>query len=81
MDPKKSSRKVRTLAAGLIVGGAALSTFTTTGCDNDALEQVASIVAGAADEASELPGAGEKMELLSRLAANHNETFLISAVA
>jgi len=81
MDRGKPSKQAMALATGLIIGGVALTTLCATGCDNGSAQQAAALVAGSPRDAADQPENSPKMELLSRLVGNHNETFLISATA
>ena len=76
MNSKVRSTGMTALATGLLIGGAALTTLTTTGCDRLATEQAAALTVGSDGAAADTLAAVEKPDLRSKLAANHNETFL-----
>lgn len=62
----------KTVADGQVVGGVALASLATTGCDRVLEMQVVALAA----EVAMFPD--ETLAVVSRLAGNHNETFLIS---
>ena len=78
MNAKNGSTTVKTLANGLIVGGIALATLATTGCDRRTAEEVTAWTSGSAEATTDQLGIAEKPDLRIRLSANHNETFLAS---
>ena len=78
MNPKNSSTTVRTLATGLMVGGVAVTTLSATGCDKRTAEHASALTSGSFEAAADSLRVAEKPDLRSRLAGNHNETFLVS---
>ena len=77
MNSKLRSTRITTLATGLLIGGAALTVLTTTGCDRLPTEQATALT----DAPGDTHDTVGKPDLRSKLAANHNETFLIGPSA
>lgn len=71
MNTKQANETVKTLVTGIIVGSIALTTLAVTGCDNLPDSQVAALTSGTATQPDEL------IAIAGKLAANHNETFMI----
>jgi hypothetical protein len=75
MTGKNNNAMVKSVATALIVGSLSLATLTT-GCDTPSAEQIAALTSASTTQASGPLGVVQKPELVSRLAGNHNETFL-----
>lgn len=79
MGVKNRDAWVKFVATGLIGGGLALATLATTGCGALSIEQIGALASGADAQPGAL-GVTAKAELSSKLAANHNVTFLTGVV-
>ena len=81
MNAKLGNGTVKTVATGLILGSLALVGLATPGCDTSSDERVATLHSGSTTEIAGLLDVTAKPEVRGKLAANHNETFLVVAAA
>jgi hypothetical protein len=79
MHAKTRKSAMTSLAAGLVLGGLVLGSLATTGCERMTSEEVAALASGSAAHAGDLAEVAQAGTLQSRIALNHNETFLIMA--
>lgn len=76
MNAKQKDATVKAAMTGLMLASAAVTTLGTTGCDQLSEMQPAAMPSGEMDEIASLAMTIKYSELSSRIAYNHNETFL-----
>lgn len=79
MNTKQTNALVRTLATMVISGGVTLASLTASGCDQFMTERVDVLISGYAADADYQLSDVQNSELASKIAFNHNETFLVLA--
>lgn len=81
MNEKHANSTAKALITGLFIGGCAIASLASSGCERSLSEQVAALSPGSQASVADLLGTAEKSDGNSKLAANHNETFLVHDAA
>jgi hypothetical protein len=77
----KAETTMKSLAAGLLLGGLALAILPTAGCERMSNDEIAALTAASGVPAGDVHDLADAQALHGKIIRKHNETFLTDEAA